>query len=156
MLNNIATAPTKLDTATHAECLEFVRSAIASNDRQTAHDIAAILKDCRQRGYVDRAAIWADLTPIEHQQFQELLGPPPLAREFAKRIREAHGYPSPAVAGAIQTDLGRAIDAGNLSTAELVAVLGEAQFGEFERLRVLRFQPEIQNLKSKFATAAQK
>jgi hypothetical protein len=60
------------------------------------------------------------------------------------------------VAGAIQTDLGRAIDAGNLSTAELVAVLGEAQFGEFERLRVLRFQPEIQNLKSKFATAAQK
>ena len=110
------------DPATHLECLEFIRAAIAKNDHEFAQQIAAILKDVCQRGHADRAAIWADLTPIEQQQFQELLGPPPLAREFAKRIREAHGYPSPAVAGAIQTDLVRAIDAGKLTFAE-----GEAE-----------------------------
>lgn len=72
--------PTKLDPATHAECLEFVRSAIAEADRQTAHDIASVLKECYQRGYVDRTAIWAALTQTEQHQFQELLAPPPLAR----------------------------------------------------------------------------
>jgi hypothetical protein len=40
-----------------------------------------------------------------------LLAPPPLARDFARRIREAIGYQSPAVAGAVQADLDRAIDA---------------------------------------------
>jgi|GEM_PF-1527550 len=74
-------APAQLDPATHLDCLELIRSAIASADQQTAHHIAAALKDCYQRGYIDRAAIWRDLTPIEQQQFQELLGPPPLARE---------------------------------------------------------------------------
>ncbi|MEG4446680.1 hypothetical protein QUB49_33825, partial [Microcoleus sp. AT9_B4] len=71
--------PAQLDPATHAECLEFVRAALTSNDRQTAHHIAGILKDCYQRGYVDRAAIWADLTDTEQQNFKELLALPPIA-----------------------------------------------------------------------------
>jgi hypothetical protein len=138
MSNNLVAvrspAPAQLDPATHIDCFQLIRSAIASADRQTAHYIAAVLKDCYQRGYIDRTAIWADLTLIEQQQFQELLGPPPLAREFAQRIREAIGYPSPAVAGAIQTDLVRAIDAGKVTSAEVVAVVGAAEFGEFDRL----------------------
>ena len=73
-----ARSPAQLDPATYNECLEFVRSTIASNDRQTAQDVAAILKDCYQRGYVDRDAIWADLTQTEQQHFKELLGPPPI------------------------------------------------------------------------------
>jgi hypothetical protein len=136
MPNNLVAvrSPAQLDPAAHAECLGFIRAAIASNDRQTAHDIAAVLKDCYQRGYVDRVAIWADLTQTEQQQFQELLGPPPVARDFAKRIREAIGYNSPAVAGAIQTDLERAIDAGKLTAADVVAVVSKAEFAEFDRL----------------------
>lgn len=69
------------DPAAHDECLEFIRVALASNDREVAQDVAAILKEVCQNGHADRAAIWVDLTPIEQQQFQELLGPPPLARE---------------------------------------------------------------------------
>jgi hypothetical protein len=98
----------------HNECLEFIRLAIAEADRQTAHHVAKILKDVCDPGYADRAAIWAELTPIEQQQFQELLGPPPLAREFARRIEEALGYNSPAVASAIERELSEAIDAGQL------------------------------------------
>ena len=87
-MNNAVTArsPAQLNPATHTECLEFVRSAIASNDRQTAHHIAAVLKDCCQRGYTDRAGIWAALTPTEQQQFQELLGPLPSMLEPKSRI----------------------------------------------------------------------
>lgn len=40
----------QIDSATHAECLEFVRAAISEADRTTAHQIAAVLKDCCQRG----------------------------------------------------------------------------------------------------------
>ena len=68
-------SPAQLDPATHAECLEFVRSAIAQADRQTAQDVAGILKDCYQRGYVDRTGIWADLSLSEQAQYKELLGP---------------------------------------------------------------------------------
>ena len=93
-----------------------------------------MLKDCYQRGYVDRVAIWADLTQTEQQQFQELLAPPPIVRHFAKRIREALGYQSPAVAGAVQSDLERAIDASSITAAEVVAVVGAVEFGEFDRL----------------------
>jgi len=72
-----------IDPATHAECLEYVRLAIASADRKTAHQIAAVLKDCCQNGYADRAAIWAELTLIEQQQFQSLLARLPIARNGA-------------------------------------------------------------------------
>ena len=117
-----------------AECAEFIRSAIASNDRQTALDIKNVLAEVCQNGHADRATIWAALTPIEQQQFQELLGPPPIAREFAQRIREAIGYQSPAVASAIQTDLERAIDRGELSAADVVAVVGDRHFLDFQEL----------------------
>ena len=139
MSNNLVAvrSPVQLDPATHAECLEFIRAAIASNDRQTAQQIAAILKDCCQRGYTDRTKIWADLTQTEQQQFQELLALPPVARDFAKRIREAIGYQSPAVASAIQNNLEDAIDAGIVTAAEVVAVVGAGDFAEFDRLRKL-------------------
>jgi hypothetical protein len=123
-----------LDAATPIECLEFIRAAIASNDRQTALDIKNVLTEVCDCGYADRTQIWAELTPIEQQQFQTLLAPPPLAREFAKRISEAIGYQSPAVASAIETDLNRAIDAGQLTTADVLAVAGVAGFAEFDRL----------------------
>lgn len=88
MPNNLVAVRTiaQLDPATHAECLEFVRSAISTADRDFAQQIAAILKDCCQRGYIDRAGIWAALTPTEQQQFQELLGPLPSMVEPKSRI----------------------------------------------------------------------
>ena len=74
-------SPVQIDPATHLECLEFIRAAMDEADREFAQQIAAILKDVCQRGYADRVAIWSELTDIERQQFQELLGPPPLVRE---------------------------------------------------------------------------
>ncbi|MEG4287264.1 hypothetical protein QUB68_29585 [Microcoleus sp. A006_D1] len=62
-----------LDPASHPECLEFIRVAIAEADRPTAHQVAAILKDCCERGYTDRAAIWQSLTPDEQIAFTALL-----------------------------------------------------------------------------------
>jgi hypothetical protein len=70
-------SPSHLDPATHAECLDFIRAAIASNDQQTAQDIKNVLAEVCDSGYADRVAIWAELTPIEQQQFQILLAPPP-------------------------------------------------------------------------------
>ena len=124
----------KPDLATHTECLDFTRFAIAEADRKTARDIAGIVKDCCERGYADRAAIWAELTPIEQQQFQSLLTPPPLAREFARRISEAIGYQSPAVASAIERELSEAIDAGQFTETDVVAVVGETEFTRFKRI----------------------
>ncbi|MEG4025518.1 hypothetical protein [Microcoleus sp. S13C4] len=142
MSNNLVAvrspAPVQLDPAAHDECLEFIRVALASNDREVAQDVAAILKEVCQNGHADRAAIWADLTPIEQQQFQELLSPPPLAHDFARRIRETIGYQSPAVAGAVQTDLERAIDAGELVATDVVEVLARSELAEFDWLLGLR------------------
>lgn len=71
MLENVITqqsrSPAQTDPATHAECLGFIRAAIAEADRKTAKHVAGILKEIYQNGYVDRAEIWADLTDIEQQ-----------------------------------------------------------------------------------------
>jgi len=127
-------SPSPIDPALHNECLEFIRLAIAEADRQTAQHVAGILKEVCENGHADRTQIWAELTEIEQQQFQELLGPSPLAREFAQRIREAIGYNSPAVASAIETDLNRALDAGVLTAADVVGVVGDQQFLDFKEL----------------------
>lgn len=124
----------RLDPPAHIECLEFIRAAIAEADRQTARDIAAVVKEVCQNGYADRVAIWAELTPIEQQQFQALLAPPPLAREFANRISEVIGYKSPAVASAIERELSEVIDAGQLTAADVVGVVGDQQFLDFKEL----------------------
>jgi len=131
-------AQTQTDPATHAECLQFIRTAISIADREFAHHIKKVLAEVCENGRADRAAIWADLTPIEQQQFQELLGPPPLARDFARRIRETIGYQSPAVAGAVQTDLERAIGRGELVAADVVEVLARSELAEFDWLLGLR------------------
>ena len=46
------------------------------------------------------------------------------------------GYNSPAVASAIQNNLEDAIDAGKVTAADVVAVVGAAEFVEFDRLLV--------------------
>lgn len=97
-------AQTQIDPATHAECLQFIRTAISIADRQTA---------------------------AEQERFKKLLAPPPLAREFAQRIRETIGYQSPVVAGAVQTDLERASDRGELSAADVAVVVGAAELARF-------------------------
>ena len=132
--NQQSRSSSRLNPATYVECLEFIRAAIVEADRQTAQDIKNVLAEVCNSGYADRAAIWAELTPIEQQQFQSLLAPPPLAREFARRISEAHGYNSPAVASAIETDLNRAIDADQLTAADVVGVVGDRQFLAFKEL----------------------
>jgi hypothetical protein len=37
-----------LDTEAHQECLEFIRTALASNDPQTACDVASVVKEVCQ------------------------------------------------------------------------------------------------------------
>ena len=134
MPNNLVAvrSSAQLNPATHIECLGFVRSAISIADRQTAQQIAAILKDCCQRGYTDRTKIWADLTQTEQQQFQELLAPP--AHHFANRIKQAIGWSSPGVALGIDCDLEDAIDRGQLVAADVVEVVSDRQFLEFQEL----------------------
>ena len=68
------------DPLAHAECLQFIRAAIAQNDPQTARDVVSALADCCQRGHADRAAIWADLSPDEQEQFRALVATSPAAR----------------------------------------------------------------------------
>jgi len=131
--NLIATrSPAQTDPATHLECLGFIRAAISTADRQTAHHIAGILKDCYQRSYVDRTEIWAALTQTEQQQFQELLAP--FAHHFAKRIKDAIGWSSPGVALGIDCDLEAAIDAGELVATDVVEAVGDRHFLEFQEL----------------------
>jgi hypothetical protein len=63
----------KPDPQSHAECVEFIRAAIASNDPQTALDVASVVKEVYESGHANRAAIWADLEPQEQACFRELL-----------------------------------------------------------------------------------
>lgn len=125
-------SPVQLDPAAHDECLEFVRIAIASNDRQTVSDIKNVLAEVCNSGYADRAAIWADLTQTERQQFQELLLP--IVDHFAKRIKQAIGWNSPGVALGIDCNLNEAINRGELVAADVVEVVGDRHFLEFQEL----------------------
>ena len=70
-----------LDPACHAECLEFIRVAIAEASSTTAHEITAVLKEVCTEGHADLSAIWRDLTATERQQFQTLLAPSVIARD---------------------------------------------------------------------------
>ncbi len=125
-------SPVQLDPAAHDECLEFVRIAIASNDRQTVIDIKNVLAEVCNSGYADRAAIWADLTQTERQQFQELLLP--IVDHFAKRIKQAIGWNSPGVTLGIDCNLNEAINRGELVAADVVEVVGDRHFLEFQEL----------------------
>lgn len=125
-------SPVQLDPAAHDECLEFVRIAIASNDRQTAYEVAAVLKEVCQNGYADRAAIWVTLTETEKQQFQALLVP--ITHHFAKRIKDAIDWNSPGVALGIDCDLEDAIDRGELVAADVVEAVGDRHFLDFQEL----------------------
>ena len=62
-----------LESEAHQECLEFIRTALASNDPQTACDVASVVKEVCQHGHADRAAIWRDLSPDEQEQFRSLV-----------------------------------------------------------------------------------
>ena len=67
----------------------------------------------------------------------------PIARDFANRIFAALGYQSPAVASAIERELSEAINADQLTEADVVAVVGDVQFGEFKRLVARRGEPGV-------------
>ena len=74
-----------LDPACHAECLEFIRVAIAEAFRTTALEITAFLKEVCTEGQADLSAIWRDLTATERQQVQTLLAPSVIAREAGQK-----------------------------------------------------------------------
>ena len=112
----------------------FCPSGHCENNREFAGQIAVVLKDVCQRGYADQATILSDLTSLERQQFQELLAPPLIARDFARRIEEATGFHSPAVAAAVQNDLEVASDAGKVTSADVVAVVGATELARFKRI----------------------
>ncbi|MEG4009941.1 hypothetical protein QUA41_27660 [Microcoleus sp. Pol11C1] len=54
-------APAQQDPAIHAECLGFIRAAIATADRPTARHVAGILKKVCEAGHAERTQIWRDL-----------------------------------------------------------------------------------------------
>ncbi|MBE9123246.1 hypothetical protein IQ269_21215 [Tychonema sp. LEGE 07199] len=56
-------SPSSIAQDAHAECVEFIRSAIAEADRTTARHIAAVVTEVCENGHADRAAIWQALTP---------------------------------------------------------------------------------------------
>ena len=56
-----------LDPQSHSECLQFIRTAIAQNDPQTALDVASVVKEVCDCGYADRATIWAELSEAEQE-----------------------------------------------------------------------------------------
>ncbi|MEG4582980.1 hypothetical protein QUA71_25695 [Microcoleus sp. MON1_C5] len=58
----------------------------------------------------------------------------PLAREFGRRIYEAIDYQSSAVASAIDGNLEDAIDAGSITVADVLAIVGVAELAEFDWL----------------------
>ncbi len=67
-----------LDTALNeelAELVNFVRVAIAENDREFAQNIQSILKDVCGAGAVDRKQVWNALTPEEQTALTALLKP---------------------------------------------------------------------------------
>jgi hypothetical protein len=67
-----------LDTALNeelAELVNFVRVAIAENDRELAQNIQSILKEVCGAGAVDRKQVWNALTPEEQTALTALLKP---------------------------------------------------------------------------------
>jgi hypothetical protein len=62
------------------------------------------------------------------------LAPPLIAHHFARKIRDAIGWQSSAVPSAIDRDLGDAIDAGKLTSAEVVIIIDEANLPSFSSL----------------------
>ena len=82
-----------LDPACHAECLEFIRVAIAEAFRTTAHEIAAVLKEVCTESHADRAQILSALELIEGQHFQELLAPPPITRDASQAYQGGDRLP---------------------------------------------------------------
>jgi hypothetical protein len=70
-----------LDPQAHQECLQFIRTALTTNDPETACDVASVLKEVCSSGYADREAIWRDLVEFERQQFRSLVAGEPLETE---------------------------------------------------------------------------
>jgi hypothetical protein len=64
-----------LDTALNEELVNFVRVAIAENDRELAQNILSILKEVCGAGAVDRKQVWNALTPEEQTALTALLKP---------------------------------------------------------------------------------
>jgi len=127
-------SPALIDPAAHIECLEFIRAAIAEADHQTACDIAEVVREVYESGHADRDALWQSLTPSEQTQYRELLAPPPIVRDFARRILEAVGWDSPGVAAGLDCDLRASINRGEFEEAELVGFVGDSKFLQFREL----------------------
>jgi hypothetical protein len=72
-----------------------------------------------------------DLEPVT----TSLLPPTPtVEQDFAKKIREALTYKSPAVAEAIDYNLMSAVDAGKLTLAAVIELVGIESYQEFKSL----------------------
>jgi hypothetical protein len=72
------------------------------------------------------------VTPIQSPSGPNL--PHHFAHHFAKKIKDARGWQSSAVASAIDGNLGDAIDAGKLTSADVVTIIDEANLPSFSSL----------------------
>lgn len=137
----------KLDADLVLQIADSLRFAISVQDAVAVREIARKSINLDKTGRL-HAAVKNCLTPEENEACRILANPKqsqpePIARDFAKRIREAISYQSPAVASAIERELSEAIDADVLTEADVVAVVGDVQFGEFKRLVARRGDPGV-------------
>ncbi|TAF00893.1 MAG: hypothetical protein EAZ79_01640 [Oscillatoriales cyanobacterium] len=69
------------------ELVEFIRSAIGSDDRETAKHIQDVLREVCDLGKADRERVWGALSPTEQEAFKKLVKSP-IDPDDAQKLRD--------------------------------------------------------------------
>jgi predicted P-loop ATPase len=101
--------------------------------RELARDVQGIVGEACRIGNIDRKRVWDALSEKERVAFTELVR---LEQSYAFRIQSAIKHNSKAVACAIELDLKRDIDAGNVTEAAVAKIVGQS-FQDFKKLATL-------------------
>jgi Predicted P-loop ATPase and inactivated derivatives len=122
-----------LESSDVTELKTFIQTAIETDDRELAKNIQGILKETCKGDAAARKQVWEALTNAEQVAFTALVR---LEQNYAHRILSAIKCGSKAVARAIELDLKRDIDAGNVTEAAVAKFVGQS-FQDFKNLVAL-------------------
>jgi len=122
-----------LESSDVTELKTFIQTAIETDDRELAKNIQGILKETCKGDAAARKQVWEALSEEEQVAFTELVR---LEQSYAHRILSAIKCGSKAVACAIELDLKRDIDAGNVTEAAVAKIVGQS-FQDFKKLVAL-------------------
>lgn len=122
-----------LESSDVTELKTFIQTAIETGDHEFAKNIQGILKEACIRNATIRKQVWDALSEEEQVAFTELVR---LEQNYAHRILSAIKFDSKAVARAIELDLKRDINAGNVTEAAVAKIVGQS-FQDFKKLVVL-------------------